>query len=336
MPLPPESGPAAGCPLCADPMRRRLVTKNGCEVVRCRGCGLVYVWPQPAREALEALYSSGEYHAEVDEAERRRTFARRLREIETLAPARGRLLDIGCSKGYFLEAAQASGWQATGVEVNRHAIEAAQARGLDVRHGGLAEQAFEAACFDAIALFDVLEHADDPRALLAGCRRLLRPGGLLAVTTPDVGGLVPRVTYGLFALTLGAWGHPTPPGHLVEFSRRTLRRALGETGFEVVRERSEHIPMAYAVGKLENSIMDVLAGRHRQAPTADGRRPAADGRRASVLRRLPRVGVRATAWAVIGLAGLAARVAGWGDSTWVIARAREEPPVFTSNRPHDT
>lgn len=334
MPRPREGGAAARCPLCAGADRRRLVTKNGCDVVRCRGCGLVHVWPQPPRAALEALYSSGDYHAAVDEAERRRTFARRLREIEALlrGAAEGggagrRLLDVGCSRGYFLEAARASGWQATGVEVNRHAVEQARARGLDVHQGELADWAAASGpaaheAFDVVTLFDVLEHAGDPRALLAECHRLLRPGGLLVVTTPDVGGLVPRVTYGLFALTLGAWGHPTPPGHLVEFSRRTLRRALAEAGFEVIRARSEHIPMAYAVGKLENSIMDVLAGRHRQAPTADGRRPTTDGRRKSPLRRLPRLGVRATAWAVIGLAGLAARAVGWGDSVWVIGRSR--------------
>ncbi|HPD13598.1 MAG TPA: class I SAM-dependent methyltransferase [Planctomycetota bacterium] len=328
MAWPREHAKAAGCPLCAGSERRLLVTKNGCDVVRCRGCGLVHVWPQPPREALEALYSSGEYHTEVNEAERRRTFARRLREIEALAPARGRLLDVGCSKGYFIEAARASGWQATGVEVNRRAVEEARARGLDVRPGDLSGQGFGDASFDAVTLFDVLEHVGDPRALLAECRRLLRPGGLLVVTTPDVGGLVPRVTYGLFALTLGAWGHPTPPGHLVEFSRRTLRRALAEAGFEVVRERSEHIPVAYAAGKLENSIMDVLAGRHRQGavgggPSAAGRRPAAGGRRTSFLRGLPRCGARAVSWLVVGLTGLTARAVGWGDSVWVIGRARE-------------
>jgi len=315
------------CPLCSGTARRRLVTKHGCDVVRCRGCGLVYVWPRPPREELDALYSAGGYHAEVDDAERRRTFARRLRELEALAGGPGRLLDVGCSKGHSLEVARDAGWRATGVEVNRRAADEARARGLDVRDGHLAGQELDDASFDAVTLFDVLEHTGEPLAMLGACRRLLRPGGLLAVTTPDVGGLVPRLTYALFGLTLGAWGHPTPPGHLVEFSRRTLRRALAEAGFEVLRERSEHIPIAYAAGKLENSIMDVLAGRHRERPTASDPPPRdPDARSAAqrgggrVFRRLPRYGVRAVSWAVVGMAGLLARGAGWGDSRWVVAR----------------
>jgi SAM-dependent methyltransferase len=307
------------------------VTKRGRDVVRCTACGLVFVWPQPTPEELEALYSAGGYHAEVDEAERRRTFARRLRQVEEQAPRRGRLLDVGCSKGLFLDVARAEGWDPVGVELNRNAVEEARRRGLDVRLGDLAAQSFEEASFDVVTLFDLIEHTRRPRDVLATCRRLLRPGGLVVITTPDIGGLVPRVTYALFGWTLGAWDHPTPPGHLVQFSRRTLRRMLAESGFAPVRGRSEHIPVAYSVGKLENSILDVLAGRHRlrqtPKPKADrglGAAPSAGPPPPSSWpRRLVRRGVRLLAWGVVGGAGLAARAVGWGDSQWVVARRTE-------------
>ena len=326
-----NSSPDPGCPLCGGAERRRLVTRRGWDVVRCRSCGLVFVWPQPAAAELEALYSSGAYHAEVDEAERRRTFARRLREIEALKPERGRLLDVGCSKGYFVEAARDAGWDAVGVELNRNAVEEARSRGLDVRHGDLAGQDFAEASFDVVTLFDLIEHSPDPVATLAQCRRLLRPEGFLIVTTPDVGGLVPRVTYNLFGRTLGAWGHPTPPGHLVEFSRRTLLQAIDRAGLEIVRERSEHIPLAYSAGKLENAVMDVLAGRHLLKRLDCGLRIGDCGLKSEIrnpksemtrLRRVPRLGVRALAWTVVGLAGGVARLVRWGDSRWVSARPR--------------
>ncbi len=315
------------CPLCGGASARRLVTKRGWDVVRCRGCGMVYVWPQPTQEELERLYSSGEYHATLDDERLRRTSARRLRQIEALAPGRGRLLDVGCSKGHFLEAAKAVGWEVVGVEVNRRAVEEAQARGLDVRCGELAEQAFADASFDVVTLYDVLEHTRDPRATLAECHRVLRPEGLLVVTTPDIGGLVPRFTCLIFARTLGAWGHPTPPGHLLEFSRRTLVQLLEATGFTPIRRRSDHIPFAYAAGKLENSIMDVLAGRHRRRISDFGRR-FSDLDRPDPIRtrsiwcRLPRLGVRVLCWLVVGGAGLLARAMAWGDSLWVVARRR--------------
>jgi len=325
----PEGESTCDCPLCGGARRRRLVTRRGFDVVRCRDCRLVYVWPQPTPAELEALYGSGGYHAEVDEAERRRTFARRLRQIEKLEPRRGRVLDVGCSKGYFLDVARAEGWDAVGVELNAHAVDAARARGLDVRQGGLADQPFDEGSFDVVTLFDLLEHTADPRATLEACRRVLRPGGLLVVTTPNIDGLVPRVTWWLFARTLGAWDHPTPPGHLVQFSRRTLRRALEGSGFEVVALRSEHIPVGYSVGKLENSVMDVLAGRHRTKPKPRSTNDVSRGeapqgrRRASSVRRLGRPAVRAVAWLVIGAAGLVGRLLSWGDSMAVAARRRE-------------
>ena len=320
------------CPLCAAAAARHLVTKRGYDVVRCTSCGLVFVWPRPTQGELAALYSAGDYHAEVNEAERRHAFARRLRQIERLAPRRGRILDVGCSKGYFLEAARASGWDAVGIELNEKAASEARAKGLDVRHGDLVGGAslprvaeFDAGSFDVVTLFDVLEHTGEPRAMLAACRRLLRPSGLLVVTTPDIGGLLPRLTYALFGWTLGAWDHPTPPGHLVQFSRRTLRRALEGAGFETVRERSEHIPVAYSAGKLENSIMDVLAGRHRAkpAPRAPGKareNATAAGARGSLLHRMPRLCVRLASWLVVGVGSLVAHVLGWGDSRWLAAR----------------
>ncbi|MFP4056864.1 MAG: class I SAM-dependent methyltransferase [Candidatus Brocadiia bacterium] len=337
---PPDSPRRGPCPLCGGAEHRRLVTKRGCDVVRCAACGMVFVWPQPPADQLEALYAAPGYHAAIDEAERRRTFARRLGQLEELAPRRGRLLDVGCSTGTFLQVARDEGWDAAGVDLDPQAVEAARARGLDARCGRIEEAGFEPQSFDVVTLFDLVEHTPEPRATLAACRRLLRPGGLLALTTPDIGGLVPRVTYWLSARTLGAWDHPTPPGHLVQFSRRTLRQMLASTGFAVVRWRSEHIPVAYSVGKLENSVMDVLAGRHKAKPQPKpspgkrlggeaGRSPAA---RPELLRRTVRSAVRLVAWAVVGGAGLAARATGWGDSLWLVARAEAGEGTASSRR----
>jgi SAM-dependent methyltransferase len=281
------------------------------------------VWPRPTAEELEALYSAGGYHADVDEPERRRTFAARLARIEGMAPRRGRLLDVGCSRGLFVEVARAEGWDAAGIDLNRNAVEQARERGLDVRHGDLADQDYPERSFDVITLFDLIEHTGDPRALLMRCHALLRPGGLLVVTTPDAGGLLPRVTWALFGRTLGAWGHPTPPGHLVQFSRATLGRLLGECGYEAAEFRSEHIPMWYSIGKLENAVIDVLTGRHRESPkpraaASAGPSPVAGQSRPG--RGLARLAVRAVSIAVVGTVGLAARMTRWGDSMWVIAR----------------
>ncbi len=317
-----EEGP---CRLCGADDYRRLVTKLGYDVVRCRGCGLVFVWPQPAPEDLEALYSSGAYHGQIDQAERRRYAERRLDEIERLVPPSGRLLDVGCSRGYLLEAARDRGWQAAGVELNPRSVELARSRGLEVHCGQLADAPLAPESFDVVTAFDVIEHLRSPRAFLAQVHRLLRPDGLLVLTTPNIGGLVPRCTYWLVGRTVGAWEHPTPPGHLVQFSRHTLFAILSRTGFRVAVWRAEHIPVAYSVGKLENSVMDVLAGRHKQRPNIRGPRDfCRDSGNARPVRRprtsLPRLTVRAVAWVLLGTLWSLARLTGLGDSQWAAAR----------------
>jgi len=323
--MPSQQADESPCRLCGSNDYRRLITKLGYDVVRCRRCGLVFVWPQPTAEELEALYSSGAYHAEIDEAERRRYAERRLDEIERLVPPLGRLLDVGCSRGYLLEAARERGWQVAGVEINRRSVEVARSRGLEVHRGTLADAPFPPESFDVVTAFDVIEHLRSPRAFLARVHRLLRPDGFLVLTTPNIGGLVPRATYWLVARTLGAWEHPTPPGHLVQFSRHTLAALLSRSGFEVAVWRGEHIPLVYSVGKLENSVTDVLAGRHKEQPKPpsclDMRCQERGGDRLRPARRsLPRLTVRCAAWLLLGILGGLARLTGLGDSQWVAAR----------------
>lgn len=327
----PDPGIQPRCPLCGASAARRLVTKRGHDVLRCRRCHVVFAWPQPAAAEIEAQYSAATYHDEEDEAARRRIAAQRLAQLQEQMPRRGRVLDVGCARGAFLAVARGEGWDAVGLDLDRKAVEAARGRGLDVRHGALEPGAFPPASFDAVTLFDLIEHVPDPRQLLAACREVLRPGGLLVITTPDISGLVPRVTYILFGLTTGAWGHPTPPGHLVQFSRRTLRRLLEEEGFEVVVLRREHIPVGFSVGKLEDSIVDVLTGWHRvrggppAADENDGTGGTVSGSGSSggrAVKRLARLAVRALCWAVVGATAIVARLTGQGDSMWVVARRK--------------
>ncbi len=323
--MPSQLADLGPCRLCGADDYRRLVTKLGYDVVRCCRCGLVFVWPQPTPEDLEAVYASGAYHAEMDEAERRRWAERRLDEIERLVPPSGRLLDVGCSRGYLLEAARARGWQVVGVELNPRSVELARSRGLEVHCGQLADAPLAPESFDVVTAFDVIEHLRSPRAFLAQVHRLLRPDGLLVLTTPNIGGLVPRCTYWLVGRTIGAWEHPTPPGHLVQFSRHTLLDLLSRSGFEPEVWRAEHIPLAYSVGKLENSVMDVLAGRHKERPKpascVDLRCQERGGDRLRSARTsLPRLTVRCAAGVLLGVLGGVARLTGLGDSQWVAAR----------------
>lgn len=140
-------------------------------------------------------------------------------------PAPGaRLLDIGCGNGQFLEFAQRMGWQVVGVEPDPKAVEAARARGLDVRLGGVEVLEPQREQFEGITLSHVIEHVHDPRAVLRACHRLLKPGGWVWLESPNLDALGHR-RYG------ASWRGLEPPRHLVLFNFESLCQALVSAGF---------------------------------------------------------------------------------------------------------
>src|SRR5579875_531101 len=137
---------------------------------------------------------------------------------------KGRVLDVGCGNGEMLQVAQRMGWDAEGVEVDPQAVAAAKKRGLRVHQCSLAEQNFADDSFDLILMNHVIEHVHDPLGLLRECYRVLRPGCLLVVWTPN----------------LDSWGHrqfgPSwrglePPRHLYLFNRKNLVDLAQRAGF---------------------------------------------------------------------------------------------------------
>jgi SAM-dependent methyltransferase len=226
------------CPLCGPGVETRLRHAfPPFAVVDCKGCGLGLLSPRLTRERVLRLYQDEAYYDSsvagqgYDEylAVREnwlRTFDRRLRAIARHQP-RGRALDVGCGPGFFLDAARARGYEAWGLDPSAYAVEMAR-RG----HGervctGLVETApFPSAHFDLVTAFDAFEHVYDPLGFLDAAHRLLVPGGVLAITTPDIRSLLSR-------LSGRHWVSFKIPEHVFYWSAATIRRALAGR-FEVL------------------------------------------------------------------------------------------------------
>lgn len=107
--------------------------------------------------------------------------------LEATVGSTGRVIDVGCGTGEFISfMLNHQGWDAVGIEVAPDAVALAVDRGLDVRQGSISDVDREfGSCFDALTLFNVLEHVLDPWETLRTAHGLLRPGGVIAVLVPN-------------------------------------------------------------------------------------------------------------------------------------------------------
>lgn len=254
-----DSAPA--CNLCGGAGHKMLFRKRGYALVRCDGCGLAFVANPPDAHALAAIYSAeAGYHGALldpagrDFARMRGTARQHMRMLRRSVPRpRGlRLLDVGCSSGLFLDEARAAGFDVCGAELSPDTARFARGHfGLEVHVGDWREAGYAEGSFDVVTLFDVIEHVPDPLAELTALLRLLRPGGLLLQSTPNIDGLFPRLSYRL-ARRLDYWPHPEPPHHLYRFSERTLPELTERAGYEVIRIDQARIRLGYSFGTPAN------------------------------------------------------------------------------------
>lgn len=224
---------ARACPACGRTVGRADLRAGDHALARCR-CGLrMLAGPLDDAVALTAnseTYGDEEYNRWYRSVKPLliERYRNDLTEIERRLPGTGRILDVGCAYGWFLEVARERGWATAGVEVEAATAGEARAAGLDVRLGTLADAAYPAASFDVVGLWDVLEHVPDVDAFLAECRRVLRPGGVLAVQSPNVRSVMARM--------MGAeWSWLILPHHVYHFTPRTMRMTLERRGFSVER-----------------------------------------------------------------------------------------------------
>lgn len=166
-----------------------------------------------------------------------------------LLPGEGAsLLDVGCGNGNYLEFARSAGWQVRGLDFDPAAVAAARAQGLDVLHGTIELLAGERARYDRITLSHLLEHAYDPWDILSSCHRLLKPGGVLWLDTPNMNsnGLAVFGPY---------WRGLESPRHLQLFSRKCLMDKLSEIGFSDIQD----IYSSFATGAMWGESRTIMA-----------------------------------------------------------------------------
>lgn len=215
-------------------------------IVKCAVCGLIYVNPRPGLDLLVNNYIKSADDLYLKEELGRRISAKKiLRELKRIKKT-GRILDIGCATGFFLDEARKAGFEIHGVELSKWAVDYAGSKlGIDTIHqGALKEEVYPKSHFDAVVLSDVIEHLADPKGTLVEIRKILKPDGVICVNTPNIDSLISKI------LRARWWGVKNT--HLYYFTRRTLNKILRHAGFVPIRAKthSRTFTIKYIVDKL--------------------------------------------------------------------------------------
>jgi 2-polyprenyl-3-methyl-5-hydroxy-6-metoxy-1,4-benzoquinol methylase len=163
----------------------------------------------------------------------------------------GRILDVGCGAGHLLKVAMDCGWRAYGTEIAAGAFDQLARLGVDAFRGELQSARYTDAFFDVVYCSEVIEHLLDPVSFLEESARILRPGGLLYLTTPNFNSLSRR----LVGFEWRVFGKE----HVCYFTPASLSRAVRRAGFMKVRIRTRNID--------PNELKRVLAARFSGNPT---------------------------------------------------------------------
>jgi SAM-dependent methyltransferase len=207
------------------------------ELLRCTDCGFVFFNVQD-ETALRGLYGKSYFTGDEypdylgEERALRQSMRRHLWQMARLIPLQGRLLEIGCAYGLFMDEAKLHFDMIRGIDVCAPAVEYAQtALNLDASVGDVTTMDLGDERYDVICMWDTIEHLARPSATLRRCADLLRPEGHLFLTTGDIGSVSAR-------LRGRAWRQIHPPTHVSYFDKRTMRLLLARVGFDVIRLES--------------------------------------------------------------------------------------------------
>ena len=213
------------CENCGHDSLESFIDRPGHQLKRCPACNLFQKGILESNDVYE-----GDYHDCYSSRKRSKEITASIRLASTtkyLATAHPNVLDIGCSGGATVKAANDMGWEASGVDISQGAVDFCRKQGLDCHKIDGTALPFADNTFDLVTNWHVIEHVADVRKTLAEWQRVLKPDGVMILETPD--------STCWKANRLGAeYKKFWPPEHLYTFDRDNLSSILESSGFEVL------------------------------------------------------------------------------------------------------
>jgi ubiquinone/menaquinone biosynthesis C-methylase UbiE len=227
------------CPLCSGAQQRTLSEGGGTYLRKCMECGSIYITPQPALHKVVAHFEGDRGY---DEQELKQKFEVNRKEVlcrvaEWILSERkgGKILDVGCATGLFLECFfMGRDWQACGVDLSPAAVQIARKKGIKVWQGDLHSAQFPETTFDVITMLDAFYYLPKPLTALSELSRILKQDGSLLLELPMATTRLWRMSSRLGkALTRSRGSVLQNSDHLFYFTPRAISHLLTSCGFQV-------------------------------------------------------------------------------------------------------
>ena len=207
--------------------------------VRCKQCGLTYLNPRPSGAELVHFNQTMWERWSISEQSKEhigspetafQTYREIVNELNDRKPEKGTLLEVGSGQGGFLKVCQDQGWEVYGMDISQECVAYIKSEHrIDKAFvADLLDAGFEDNQFDVVIFNHLIEHLADPQIYLEEINRILKPQGILVISTPNIDSLSAQI-YGKY------WQALFVPLHLVLFSPATLSRILGETRFTDIK-----------------------------------------------------------------------------------------------------
>lgn len=213
------------CPICSSTNLSTLKGNYSMKLLSCEECSFIFSEKIPLQKELDDFYdlnddSRSEYFSPVT----RMRYETWLSHFEKFKQTKN-LLEVGAGNGFFLEIAKENNWNINGTEVSNQCIEECSKKGIELNKGELENIQYPDNHFDIIVAVELIEHLIDPKSFLKECYRILRPGGLMYITTPNFNSILRyrlKDQYDVISY----------PNHLMYFTQKTLRKIFEDQGFK--------------------------------------------------------------------------------------------------------
>ena len=246
------------CSLCnkkGNVFLKDTIKNDNFSLLKCTNCGLFFVSPQPSKKELNKFYPNnyygegGRFKKNIEKYLTNLTNFQRKKEIFKYKQS-GKILDIGCGTGKFLNVFDKSKWQKFGIEPNILGYEGATKKdSIKMFNRDLINCELPSGHFDVVTMWHSLEHIDNPLETMREVHRITKEGGIFIISTPNSESLG-------FKTCQKKWFHLDMPRHLFLYNEKILKKNLEKNNFKTIKATS---PLLEYPLDLCNSISNTLS-----------------------------------------------------------------------------